>query len=376
MAASGVVADERAVSDPPHGSASLQFRYPNFDWLRIIAATSVLFSHSFLLAQGTENNEPFYRLTGSIVGIYGVCVFFAISGFLITRSAFNSGTLRSFAMARALRIYPALAACAVLTSFVLGISFTSMDPVRFVADLIPLKYSIKTILHPGTPYDLQSVQFYADELAMGRTFNGSLWTIPQELACYVIVGTLFALRLLRWPVMVALLLLTLPLVSPWSGDTTPELFGNFLLVAPSFFAGALVYFIWAREQRLPAWPLLVCGVVLAVAIATNRAYDLFPLYGAYPLLMLATARRWRLPDLKGFGDISYGMYLYGWPAQQTFLALAGGVGAISWYALFGVSTLAAGVMGYASWHLLEKRALRWKPLLVRRRVPEAAVEIG
>lgn len=367
MAASGPVANEPEAGGLPVGRVASEFHYPNFDWLRIIAATSVLFSHAFLLAEGTEANEPFYRLTGSIAGIYGVCVFFVISGFLITRSAFNSRTLQAYVVARVLRIYPGLAVCALATSIILGVSFTSMDPVRFFADLVPLKYTIKTILHPGTPYDLHSVAFYADDRALGRTFNGSLWTIPQELICYVVIGLLLALRLLRWPVLAALLLLTLPMVGPWRVDSAPRPFDDFLLVGSSFFAGALVFFVWRRAERLPAWPLLACGAVLVVAIATNHAYDLFPIYGAYPLLMLATARRFCLPDLKRFGDVSYGMYLYGWPVQQTFVALAGGVGAISWHALFAVSTLAAGVMGYASWHLLEKRALQWKSRLAGRR---------
>ena len=361
---------------PTGGETAHQFRYPNFDWLRIAAATAVLFSHSFLLAQGTEANEPWRQLTGTILGIYGVCVFFVISGFLITRSAFNSGTLRSFTLARVLRIYPALAACAALTSFGLGLAFTSMEPARFLADLIPLKHTIKTILHPGTPYDLASVQFYPDARNMGRTFNGSLWTILQELACYVIVGLLFALRLLRWPVMALLLLLTLPALSLWNADAAPEPISNFLLVAASFFAGALVFFVWRRQQRLPAWPLLPCAALLGLAIATDQSFGLFPLYGAYPLLMLATARRWSLPDLKGFGDISYGMYLYGWPVQQTLVALAGGVGAISWHALFALSTFVAALLGYASWHLLEKRALRWKPQPSQRPVRQAAAEQG
>ncbi|MBA4010446.1 MAG: acyltransferase [Phenylobacterium sp.] len=375
MGASKLVTSDRAAES--RGEAARPFRYPNFDWLRIAAATAVLFSHAFLLAQGTEENEPWRQLTGTILGIYGVGVFFVISGFLITRSAFNSRTLRSFAAARALRIYPALAACAALTSFVLGVSFTSMEPARFLADLIPLKHTIKTILHPGTPYDLVSVRFYPDALGMGRTFNGSLWTIPQELACYVIIGLLLVLRLLRWPVMVLLLLLlTLPAFGLLDIDAAPEPIGNFLLVAASFFAGSLVFFVWTQKQHLPAWPLLPCAAVLAVAIATNQGFGLFPLYGAYPLLMFATAQRWRLPDLNGFGDISYGMYLYGWPVQQTFVALAGGVGAISWNALFALSTLVAALLGYASWHLLEKRALRWKSLLLRRPVPQAVAELG
>lgn len=355
-----MTAADQKVAGQVDDRAVLRFHYPNFDWLRIFAATMVLLSHSFLLAEGTESNEPLNKLTGSISGMYGVCVFFVISGFLITRSAFSSGSLRSYAVARVLRIYPALAVCALLTSFILGIAFTSMDPVEFVADLAPLKYSIKTILHPGTPYDLQSVRFYADDLFLGRTFNGSLWTIPHELACYVIVGVLLATSLLRWPVMAALLLLTLPMLIPWNGMTLPTALADFLLVASSFFAGALIFFFWLKKGRLPAWPLTICGIALALAIATDQVPEYFPLYGAYPLLMLATARRWRLPDLKKLGDISYGMYLYGWPAQQTFVALGGGVGAISWHALFGASTLTAALLGYASWHLIEKRALKWK----------------
>jgi len=33
-------------------------RRNNFDALRLLAAASVVFSHSFLIAEGTQNNEP------------------------------------------------------------------------------------------------------------------------------------------------------------------------------------------------------------------------------------------------------------------------------------------------------------------------------
>jgi len=38
--------------------------FAGFDGLRLIAAVSVIFSHSFLVATGSEENEPLVRLLG------------------------------------------------------------------------------------------------------------------------------------------------------------------------------------------------------------------------------------------------------------------------------------------------------------------------
>ena len=47
-------------------------RRNNFDLLRLVAATSVIFSHAFLLAEGKQDNEPLCRLTGgqSVLGSF------------------------------------------------------------------------------------------------------------------------------------------------------------------------------------------------------------------------------------------------------------------------------------------------------------------
>src|SRR3954468_22563400 len=60
----------------------------NFDALRLLAALSVVFSHSFLIAEGTEASEPFVWLTRNqcVLGLMGVFVFFIISGYLVTGS--------------------------------------------------------------------------------------------------------------------------------------------------------------------------------------------------------------------------------------------------------------------------------------------------
>ncbi|NKB84352.1 hypothetical protein HED51_18730 [Ochrobactrum grignonense] len=51
---------------------------------------SVVISHSFLIATGYEETEPFEKYSGEILGIYAVYGFFILSGFLVTESARNS----------------------------------------------------------------------------------------------------------------------------------------------------------------------------------------------------------------------------------------------------------------------------------------------
>ena len=86
-------------------------RANNFDFLRLVAALSVVFSHSFLIAEGSEASEPFVRLTGNqcVLGLVGVFVFFIISGYLVTGSFLRHPDPGRFALKRVLRIFPGLA---------------------------------------------------------------------------------------------------------------------------------------------------------------------------------------------------------------------------------------------------------------------------
>jgi hypothetical protein len=51
---------------------------PQFDFIRLVAASSVIFSHAFQISEGTDENEPLVHLLGAhnIAGIYGVFIFF------------------------------------------------------------------------------------------------------------------------------------------------------------------------------------------------------------------------------------------------------------------------------------------------------------
>jgi peptidoglycan/LPS O-acetylase OafA/YrhL len=61
-------------------------------------------------------------------------------------------------------------------------------------------------------------------------------------------------------------------------------------------------------------------------------------------------------------DLSYGVYLYGWPVQQALHALFPALGAV---ALLWPSLLATLVVAMLSWFLVEKPALGLKRRLLR-----------
>ncbi len=88
----------------------------NFDLLRLLAAWSVLVSHSFALL---GRPEPLHQF-GTSLGNLGVLIFFAVSGLLIRRSWEYDPSPRDFWAKRGLRLLPALATVSILTAFVLG----------------------------------------------------------------------------------------------------------------------------------------------------------------------------------------------------------------------------------------------------------------
>jgi len=122
-------------------------------------------------------------------------------------------------------------------------------------------------------------------------------------------------------------------------------------------------------------------VMIMLAFLAYVAYntDSFPWLRGLAIAYFCFWFAYRTPivRLDRFGDPSYGIYLWGWPAQQTMVALAPGLRP---FANFLCSLVIAVVMGYVSWRLIERpalslkgrfAALRGHPALARwRRAPD------
>src|SRR5712675_658330 len=171
-------------------------RQNNFDALRLVAAISVIFSHSFLIAEGTQNNEPLILWTGnqSILGLAGVFVFFAISGFLVTQSFEQTANPLHYLAKRALRIFPGLFIVTLVSAFVLGPLVTTLPLGAYLGRPEPYQYVVGNTLLDQTVHELPGVSFVDNPV--GLEINGSLWTLRCEFVMYLMVLVLGVLRLL------------------------------------------------------------------------------------------------------------------------------------------------------------------------------------
>jgi peptidoglycan/LPS O-acetylase OafA/YrhL len=330
-------------------------RRNNFDALRLVAAVSVMFSHAFLIADGTQKREWLIRLTGnqSILGLCGVFVFFAISGFLVTQSYEETRDPLRFLAKRALRIFPGLFVASLLSAFVLAPVVTTLDPGAYFCRLAPYRYVLGTTLLDTHVHELPGVMFVNNPV--GLEINGSMWTLRYEFLMYLMVMGLGVARLLRFPVMLGLfalglLCLEFPIVfDPLGG-------WGWLL---AFFAAGMILYRLRATRIFDGRVALLALLGLVASVPLRQFIPLFPVFGCYLALWLALNPR--LPALPAarWGDLSYGLYIYGWPVEEGVIWAFGG--RATWWQVFALAFPAAASLAFLSWHLVERPALRVKP---------------
>lgn len=107
----------------------------------------------------------------------------------------------------------------------------------------------------------------------------------------------------------------------------------------------------ARSLVVPSLVLLVAGLLIP---GYYRVLGLIPL--AYLLLYAGTSRR--LARVGARRDLSYGIYIYGWPIQLLLAQV--GIGTQNVGIHIPVSVLAATAAAFVSWRLVEAPALAYK----------------
>jgi peptidoglycan/LPS O-acetylase OafA/YrhL len=342
-------------------------RVNNFDALRLVAAICVIFSHAFLIAEGNQEHEPLILLTGrqSILGLAGVFVFFAISGFLVTQSYETTGSPLRYLAKRALRIFPGLFVALVVSAFVIGPLVTNLSLADYLRRGEVYRYVVGNTLLDFRVHELPGVMFVDNPV--GLEINGSLWSLRYEVMMYLMVLVLGALRLLDPRMLLALLALGLACLR---FDSLGFL-GTWGWLLAFFAVGMVLYKLRATrlfDARVAA--LAAAGLVLSVPL--RQFIELFPLFGGYLAIYLALERR--LPVLKAarFGDLSYGLYIYGWPVEA--MVMWASRGALAWWQLFLLSLPLALAAAWLSWRLVEEPMLRLKKRAGPARAPTAPAQ--
>lgn len=329
-------------------------RHNNFDLLRLLAALSVIFSHAFLLAENSQDHDPLMILTGgqAILGLAGVFVFFTISGYLISQSFETTPSPFVFLAKRALRIFPGLFGCLIVCVFVIGPVVTNLPLNEYLAKpetwLFLLHNAVLEIHYNRLP----GVVFWPGNI--GGIVNGPLWSLPCEALLYLMLFGLGVCRLLTLPVLLVLLAAGIVCLQI---DLVDNSFGSALWLLGFFAAGMCLYRLRNLGPRLFAWHWAVLAVLgLALSIPAGLFVAAFPLFGSYLVIYLAQNRRVPVVRAARFGDLSYGLYIYGWPVEQCVVYATGATA--PWWVVFGIAAPVTAAIAFLSWHLIEKRC-RW-----------------
>ena len=343
-------------------------RSNNFDAVRLAAALSVVFSHPFLIAEGSEAHEPFLWLTGNqcILGLVGVFVFFVISGYLVTESYCRHPAAARFALRRILRIYPALVVNVLVCALLLGPLISALPLDAYFASTGWHQFLRATLsLDPG-PLHLPGILF-ADN-SVGLLVNGSLWTLRYEVLMYVMILLLAALRVLNLSSAIVLTGVGIAAVY-FEQALPPGDIGEWAWFVGFFASGMVLHFL--RERLVFDWRYaLLAAAALALFVWLGRFIMLFPLAGAYLVIWFARRHDAWLDYSRHLGDLSYGAYIYGWPSEQLVMYLSGGTA--RWWQVFFGSLAFALPAAWLSWHGVEKWALFWGRRLPARRLAAAA----
>ena len=300
----------------------------SFSAVRLILAFIVLVGHS-----GSTSGKEFSFSVGIIpLRDLSVFCFFILSGYLITPGLLRGGEIY-YLVRRIARIYPAYVGAILVVGFGISSLWQMLAPVKSFSVSNQIQYFAFNVLPPPGLFSQESkmVDFLAGQpisVPLSGIPNGSLWSLTLEFLAYLALVVLFIFSKKIGKSFYFTLFWTLFIVYIWAIIVAIS-FDSYWLRNPTIF-----------EATLLKWPYLLCFLSGAFfSLNENRKWDsnpisflmlilflvstnnplLFALVGAFCLTILIV----NLGESTMFArlplrvDISYGIYLYHFPVQQT-----------------------------------------------------------
>jgi peptidoglycan/LPS O-acetylase OafA/YrhL len=324
----------------------------NFGFLRLLFATLVIVSHSAEIIDGNRSREALMLLIGGNMtfGEIAVDAFFIISGYLVLKSFEYSETSTAYLLKRIRRIYPGFLAAVVFGVFIAQLAGVDLTALTF-KEWCRIAANVLLLNAPNFPTFMG---------LPATVLNGSIWSIPIEFRCYLLIIILAAIKFYKKPWLLLILVGALmrvnqlKLVVPWPGPIGhltgyPPLM---IRMIPMFCVGSIYYLF---QNRIPYHACLAfisaSGLVISLhfSAAPEAAVAIF---GSYLIFWFALGFRSKvISRINSRTDISYGVYLYAWPIQCS-LALYFSIK--SPLTLMATSTPIVFLIGLVSWRFFER----------------------
>ncbi|ELY6283273.1 acyltransferase [Cronobacter sakazakii] len=280
-----------------------------FDVVRLLAAIAVIYFHHSLMF----GMEPPKLDKGFSIGNIAVQVFFSISGFLIAMSFTRSSNFLIYMGKRVKRIFPAVTFCAFIMVYFFA-SFYKDNIFNYVTSWD----TFINFLRISTLYG-RNVPGLWSEISSHTESNGPLWTLPYELVMYVILGASLSMHN-SWKTPAFLLILCFFVTTLFREqlNSVGAYYATFSKLAEfglCFFTGSLLF------MTITAWNTLKVRVNLIaislILITTLRGGNDMLAIGSImiSILVIMISLSFKERFIDGRFDISYGIYIWGWPLQ-------------------------------------------------------------
>lgn len=302
---------------------SKKSHYNNFNILRVTAALMVMAGHMSYIMGGLE--RP--KLLGEEIQTIGVKIFFLIGGYLITKSFLSDSNIIRYSLKRILRIWPPLAVYTCFAAFILGPILSELTVSEYFSNRNLWLY-------------FKNLRFYVTYALPGvftqnpypNAINGSLWTLPVEVAMYIIVpiiitfskkrkdGSLYTALLATFTGLVCLIQILHHLYFPsWRFVIYGTDIAQAMELVPFYLIGML-YAVTPVKKYLNIEVAFIL-VLFCSCMKFETVGQLIMLYLVFPYIIFSIA----LIEKPFFGnfmnrtEISYGIYLYGFFVQQIIV---------------------------------------------------------
>lgn len=322
----------------------------NLSVLRFICAILVIICHAYPLSKGKDCVDPLlYYSNGSIsLGMLAVAVFFISSGLLVSKSIERKNSFKEFFKARIVKIFPPLIFTICLSIIILGF-FSELNYLEYFASVETYMYLSYIFMIPS--YILPGV--FLNNI-YGQVVNGSLWTLPLEVFCYIVLFITFKLNIikkkyLKYTILPVSLIYIIIYTINISFFILLRSYINPLFM---FYLGVILYIY--KDQIFFSKKLFLIDIfIFLISILLKEAW--FGIYFCLPyiLIYICFGIKQVSSSLNILGNISYGIYLCAFPIQQAIVSVCGGTMNVLFNIILSIPISI--VFGYIIYYFSEKK---------------------
>ena len=296
-------------------------KYYGIEVLRFFTSISVLFYHyrHFFAPYNSTSNLNYFEISNSLPlyiflgviydkGIFGVHVFYTISGFVFAHIYLNNYqkvSSKGFFINRFARLYPLHFATLILITILQFLSYYKYNSFQII-QLNDLYHFILNILFVSS-WGFEN----------GHSFNAPIWSVSVEVAIYILF--FFLLFFLKKYKIFFVILLSLVLLAI---DKFKILDNLFLECARLFFSGTLIYYFYNMKYNNNIYLALSFLLLILAFIGNFKTFVFCPALVLFFSSLDNYINQKSLQSIfRKLGNLTYSLYLLHLPFQIFILII-------------------------------------------------------